>query len=261
MSYKHISLEFTEDDYAIITLKSPQTRNSLHSEMLNELTDSVNVVASHRETGALVLTGEGKAFCSGGDLREMEKGLEPLEGYLVVKKFYPFLLRLTNLEIPVIAAVNGYAVGAGFNIALACDIIYASEEAIFSQGFVLVGLTPDMGGTYYLPRIIGLPRAKELIFTGKQISAAEAFSMGLVNKVLPPDKLMKEALNLAASLARGPRVALKLAKQMLNSSYNLSLEEALEYEAFAQGLCFQTADHKEGARAFLEKRKPKFKGY
>jgi len=261
VKFKHVKLEIGEGGVARLTLNSPQTRNSLHLEMAKDLNEAMDFLHGRQDIKALVLTGEGKAFSSGGDLREMlERKMEMVEAYEMVKSYYPFLEKLTNLPLPVIAAVNGAAVGAGFNVALACDIIYASTEAIFSQGFVLVGLTPDMGGTYYLPRIAGLHRAKELVFTGRQISAHEAMEMGIVNRVLDPERLMPEANTLAEKLATGPNVALKLAKTLLNESHKRDLKEALEVEALCQATCFQTEDHKEGAGAFLEKRRPQFKG-
>lgn len=261
MDLKYLNLDINEQGVAQLTLQSPQTRNSLHLEMVKELTEVMDYINSRDDIGSMIVTGEGKAFSSGGDLREMyQKKMEIDEAYEMVKSYYPFLEKLTHMPFPVIAAVNGAAVGAGFNIALACDMIYASTEAFFSQAFVLVGLTPDMGGTYYLPRIIGLHRAKELVFTGKQLSAQEALEMGIINKVLEPEKLMPEVQALATQLATGPKVALKLAKNLLNSSHKRDLNEALEVEALCQATCFQTEDHWEGAGAFLEKRKPHFKG-
>lgn len=233
----------------------------MHQHMVKDLNKAMEYINRREDVGAMVVTGEGKAFSSGGDLREMfEREMNMDEAYEMVKSYYPFIEALTNMPFPVIAAVNGAAIGAGFNLALACDLIYASTEAIFSQAFVLVGLTPDMGGTYYLPRIVGLHRAKELIYSGRQLSAQEALEMGIVSKVLEPEKLLPETLATAARLALGPRIALKLAKNMLNQSYKRDLQGALEVEALCQAACFQTQDQKEGAAAFLEKRKPEFKG-
>jgi len=261
MEYQYINLELQAQHVALLTLRSPQTRNSLHLEMVKELNAAMDELSGRDDVGALVLTGEGKAFSSGGDLREMHRRkMEMTKAYEMVKSYYPFIEKLTHLPFPVIAAVNGAAIGAGFNLALACDLIYASAEASFSQAFVRVGLTPDMGGTYYLPRLVGLHRAKELIFSGRTLSARDALEMGLVNKIVEPDKLLPEALAAAAGFAAGPRVALKLAKNMLNASHGRDLQEALEVEALCQATCFQTEDHREGAGAFLEKRQPRFQG-
>lgn len=261
MEFKFLHLEEMDHGVLQLTLSSPKTRNSMHQHMVKDLNKAMEYINRREDVGAMVVTGEGKAFSSGGDLREMfEREMNMDEAYEMVKSYYPFIEALTNMPFPVIAAVNGAAIGAGFNLALACDLIYASTEAIFSQAFVLVGLTPDMGGTYYLPRIVGLHRAKELIYSGRQLSAQEALEMGIVSKVLEPEKLLPETLATAARLALGPRIALKLAKNMLNQSYKRDLQGALEVEALCQAACFQTQDQKEGAAAFLEKRKPEFKG-
>jgi len=161
---------------------------------------------------------------------------------------------------PVIAAVNGYAVGAGFSLALLCDLIIAADTAKFGMAFIKVGAVPDCGALYFLPRLVGLPKAKELVFTGANIDAAEAYRIGIVNRVVPAAELLPEALRLGQQLADGPAVALALAKEILNASSSLSLEQVMELEIYAQSLCFQTEDHKEGVIAFLEKRKPVFKG-
>ncbi len=261
MELKFLNLEDKDQGVVQLTLSSPKTRNSMHQDMVKDLNKAMEYINRREDVGAMVVTGEGKAFSSGGDLREMfEREMKMDEAYEMVKSYYPFIETLTNMPFPVIAAVNGAAIGAGFNLALACDIIYASTEAIFSQAFVLVGLTPDMGGTYYLPRIVGLHRAKELIYSGRQLSAQEALEMGIVSKVLEPEKLLPETLATAARLAVGPKIALKLAKNMLNQSYKRDLQETLEVEALCQATCFQTEDQKEGAAAFLEKRNPVFKG-
>ncbi len=245
---------------ALIQLNRPESMNALEDKLMAELMYVTNVVEKEEDIGAVVLTGSGKAFCAGGDLRRLEEGFSPLEGYDYIKDFHPWLIKFSRLEKPVIAAVNGFAVGAGFCISLSCDIVLASKEAIFAQSFVNVGLIPDLGGLYFLPRLVGLQKAKELVFTGEKISAEEAKELGIVNKILPGDQLLGEAEALAQKLAKGPRVAHRLAKQIINQSLELSLEELLSLEANAQSLCFQTEDHSEAVKAFLEKRKPVFKG-
>lgn len=259
MSYEALTFE-KKNGYAIITLNCPQSMNALEAKLLAELTDATNRVANDNDISAAVLTGSGKAFCAGGDLRRLMEGFSPLGGQQYVKDIHSWLLDFVNLDKPVIAAVNGFAVGAGFCIALLCDIVLAAEDAKFGQAFVNVGLVPDLAGMYFLPRIVGLQKAKELIFTGEQIHADKACQLGIVNEVLPADQLLPEAERLAGQLAAGPKVALSLAKRILNMSTNLSLESLLELESLAQGLCFQTEDHKEAVKAFLEKRRPAFKG-
>jgi 2-(1,2-epoxy-1,2-dihydrophenyl)acetyl-CoA isomerase len=166
---------------------------------------------------------------------------------------------LVMLEKPVIAAVNGAAVGAGFNIALACDIIIASEVAVFSQIFTRLGLVPDLGGLYLLTRVVGLNKAKELCFTARKVGGAEGLALGFVNRVVPADKLIDEARRLAAEIALGPPTALAMIKTLLNKSSNCSLEQMLEYEGYAQTIAYTTSEHREGVAAFREKRAPKFR--
>ena len=199
-------------------------------------------------------------FSAGGDLGRLLQGFELLEGRRYLKEGYAHLLELARVPKPVIAAVNGYAVGAGFSLAMLCDIILAAETAKFGQAFIKVGAVPDCGALYFLPRLVGLARAKELVFTGDNIDAAEAQRIGIANRVFLVDELLDEALKMGQQLAEGPAVALAQAKEILNKSFDLNLEEVMELEIYAQSLCFQTEDHKEGVLAFLEKRKPVFKG-
>ena len=166
---------------------------------------------------------------------------------------------LVNLEKPVIAAVNGAAVGAGFNIALAADVIVASEKAVFSQIFTRLGLAPDLGGLHLLTQVVGLNKAKELCFTAKKISAAEALALGIANHVVPAEELLAEARKLATEIAAGPPVALSMIKSLLNKSSNSTLEQMLEFESYAQTLAYTTPEHKEGVAAFREKRLPNFR--
>jgi len=170
------------------------------------------------------------------------------------------LYPLVNLEKPVIAAVNGPAVGAGFNIALAADIIIASEAAVFSQIFARLALVPDLGGLYLLTRVVGLNKAKELCFTAKKISAAEAHSLGIVNHVVAPDQLLVEAQRMAREIAAGPATSLAMIKTLLNRSSTSTLEQMLDYESYAQTVAYLTPEHKEGVMAFREKRPPRFRG-
>lgn len=259
MAYETLIYE-KEDGVAIIQLNRPETMNALESKMVEELFEVTNNISKDIDVGAVILTGTSKAFCAGGDLRRMVEGFTPVEGQEYCRTIHPWVKAFANLEKPVIAAVNGFAVGAGFCIALFCDIILAAEQAKFGQAFVNVGLVPDLAGMYYLPRLVSLQIAKELVFTGKNIDAHEAHRLGIVNEVFSSEELMTEAKKLAHKLASGPRIALGQAKKILNISTNLNLESLLELEAYAQGLCFQTEDHKEAAAAFIQKRKPVFKG-
>lgn len=249
-----------ESAIAFIQFNLPQTMNALESKLVEELSDATINIAHDEGVKAVVLTGSGKAFCAGGDLHRLADGFDSLGGYNYLKPFHRWIVEFTNLEKPVIAAVNGHAIGAGFCIALLCDIVFASEQARFSQAFVNVGLVPDLAGMYFLPRLVGITKAKELVFTGKTIDAREACRLGIVNEVFPGEKLIDETMVVAQSLAAGPTVAHRLSKKILSNSINLGLEELLELEAYAQALCFQTDDHKDAVQAFLEKRKPIFQG-
>jgi 2-(1,2-epoxy-1,2-dihydrophenyl)acetyl-CoA isomerase len=259
MPYETIVCEKRER-VALIRMNQPDMMNALEARMAAELVEAFRDAAGDPATGAIVLTGTGNAFSAGGDISRLMQGFELLEGQQYLKRAYPQLMELANAELPVIAAVNGYAVGAGFSVALLCDIIFASEEAKFGQVFVNIGAVPDCGSMFFLPRLVGLQKAKELVFTGSNIDAREAYRIGIVNRVFPPDELLDESIKFAQKLAAGPPAALRQAKRLLNMSTEVSLETMLELEAYAQSLCFQTEDHKEGITAFLERRKPVFKG-
>ncbi len=245
---------------ALITLNRPEMMNALEAALARDLVAAVREAAADSDIGSIVLTGTGKVFSSGGDLTRLMQGFELLEGRQWLKEGYAQLLELAHVKKPVIAAVNGYAVGAGFSLAMLCDLIYAAETAKFGQAFIKVGAVPDCGALYFLPRLVGLQKAKELVFTGVNIDAAEARRIGIVNRVFPADVLLEEALKMGRQLAEGPAVALAQAKEILNASSNLSLSAVMDLEIYAQSFCFQTQDHKEGVIAFLEKRKPVFKG-
>jgi 2-(1,2-epoxy-1,2-dihydrophenyl)acetyl-CoA isomerase len=245
---------------ALIRLNRPEMMNALEAALANELVDAVRSAGADPEVGAIVLTGTGKVFSSGGDLSRLMQGFELVEGRQWLKEGYGQIRELTRVGKPVLAAVNGYAVGAGFSLALMCDLIYAAESAKFGMAFIKVGAIPDCGALYYLPRLVGLQKAKELVFSGSNVSAAEAMRIGIVNDLYSDEELLEKTMTVAASLAEGPSVALAQAKEILNASGNLSLDTVMELEIYAQSVCFQTEDHKEGVIAFLEKRKPNFKG-
>ncbi|MFU8795589.1 MAG: enoyl-CoA hydratase/isomerase family protein [Dethiobacteria bacterium] len=249
-----------KEGVALIRLNRPEMMNALEAAMASDLVDAVRDAAGDLNVGAVVLTGTDKVFSSGGDLSKLMQGFEFLEGRQWLKEGYGQLLELARIKKPVIAAVNGYAVGAGFSLALMCDLIYAAESAKFGMAFIKVGAIPDCGALYYLPRLVGLQKAKELVFRGSNINAAEAKRIGIVNEIMTDDELVPEVMKVAKNLAEGPSVALAQAKEILNASSSLSLEAVMEMEIYAQSFCFQTEDHKEGVIAFLEKRKPVFKG-
>jgi 2-(1,2-epoxy-1,2-dihydrophenyl)acetyl-CoA isomerase len=212
----------------------------------------------------MVITGSGKGFCAGGDVKAMNEAKEGKRERPLIEKVAPgrdrTLLAMRDAPQPIIAAVNGAAAGAGMNLALGCDIRIASTAAKFSQAFVKRGLHPDWGGTYFLPRVIGMARAAELIFTGDVIDAAEALRLGIVSRVVAPEELMPAVTELARRIAAGPPMAIRLAKGSLYANAEQDLKTALERETFAQNICFETEDASEGIRAFVEKRAPNFRG-
>ncbi len=248
-----------EESVGIIKLNKPETRNALDMVMREELKVVFQEYEADQEIKVVVLTGEGKAFCAGGDLRTMD-GAEPGKGYKRLHNVQLLVKRMRNLSKPIIAAVNGAAFGAGWSLALASDFVIASEKAKFCEAFVKVGLVPDLGSMYTLPRIVGIQKAKELMMLGEPIDANEAYSLGAVNKVVPHEQLWSTAMELAEKLAAGPPLALAYMKSILHKSYEKDFEAILEYEAFAQDVCLLSADHQEARQAFFEKRKPNYIG-
>jgi 2-(1,2-epoxy-1,2-dihydrophenyl)acetyl-CoA isomerase len=248
------------DGVATIVLDRPDALNSLTVPLKEDL------LAAFREAGrdgtvrAVVLTGAGRAFCAGQDLRER---LEPDAAPLAVEireRYNPLILAMRRLEKPIVGAINGVAAGAGASLAFACDLRIAGEEASFVLAFGRVGLIPDSGATWFLPRLVGLARALELTLLNEPVSATDAERLGIVNRVVAADELLPAARDLAGRLAAGAPRAIGLTKRALNRSLEMDLESALEYEAFLQGIAGRTADHAEGLRAFLEKRPPRFTG-
>lgn len=246
---------------ATITFNRPDALNATNDEFYRELSGLIRSVADDTEVGCVIITGAGRGFCAGADVKSMNPDMNLLARRKRHRGILADVLRpLVNLEKPVVAAVNGPAVGAGFNIALAADILIASDKAMFSQIFTRLGLVPDLGGLYLLTRVVGLNKAKELCFTAKKIDAAEALALGFVNRVVPADQLMNTALALAQEIAAGPPTALAMIKNLLNKSSNATLEQMLEYEGYAQTLAYTTPEHREGVAAFREKRAPNFRG-
>ncbi|HET7497162.1 MAG TPA: enoyl-CoA hydratase [Candidatus Eisenbacteria bacterium] len=249
---------------ALLTLNRPDVLNALSVSMASALTEALEAQARASEVRVIVITGEGRAFSSGGDIAFMKKVVDQggrFEDFEPLVGGGPGVVRaIMHSEKPVLAAVNGVAAGGGMSLALACDARWAAEEARFGQSFVKIGLHPDWGAVYTLPRLVGTARALELMWTGDLIGAAEAERLGLVSRVLPADRLLPELLEFAARLARGPAVALAEIKHSVRESPGYSLEEALTRELSAQERCWGTADAREGFKAFLEKREPKFEG-
>ncbi len=245
---------------ATLTLNRPEARNALDLVMRREMLGALDEVEGDPTSRVVILTGAGGHFCSGGDVKTMRQSHTAAEGRARVETLNKLVLRLVNFPLPTIAMVDGYAVGAGSNLALCCDLVVASDRAKFGELFCKIGLGVDGGGTWLLPRVVGMARAKELAFTGEIIDAAEAARIGLVNRVVPAAELQKITRALAEKIAAGPPLALRLDKQMLNRAASNDLAAALELEAFSQGLAIVSEDHKEGVAAFFGKRPPKFTG-
>lgn len=242
---------------AVITLNRPETLNAFNRQLHKELLAALDQAGSDPAVRAVVLTGAGKAFCSGQDLADVPEKPDFAE---IVRRYYnPLFLRIQRLEKPVLAAINGVAAGAGMSLALACDLRIAHEKATFTTAFARVGLVPDTGISYLLPRLVGPTRAMELCLFADRIDAPAALEMGLVNRVAPADEFEATWREWAGRLARGPR-SQGYIKRLLGHSYSATLEEQLEQEAWFQGLAGASADGQEGIRAFVEKRPPAFKG-
>jgi len=247
-----------------LTLNRPDVLNAFSEDLLIALGNAVRDAARDNSVRCVVITGAGRGFCSGQDLAEVKdryQSDEPIElGRHLRDHYNPIVLKLRTMEKPVIAAVNGVAAGAGCSLALACDLRIAAESSSFIQSFIHVGVIPDSGGTFMLPRLVGLARAMELAFTGRKVSAAEAERIGLVNRVVLDDALAAETAKLAAQLASLPPKGIALAKRALNAAWSADLETQLAYEAMLQTTAGQSRDHREGVAAFLEKRRPTFTG-
>jgi 2-(1,2-epoxy-1,2-dihydrophenyl)acetyl-CoA isomerase len=251
-----------ENGISKIILNRPEVLNSFNNKMANELRQALIEANEGKAIRAILITGSGKAFCAGQDLLEAAPPGEDLAdlGKIIDECYNPIIKLLRSIEKPIVCAVNGIAAGAGANIALACDIVVAAENAAFLQAFSKIGLVPDSGGTYFLPRLIGLPRAAALMMLGEKISANDAMKMGMIYKVFPDADLETESLKLTAKLAALPTKALGLTKKALNESFNNNLIQQLDLEKALQVEAGKTHDYKEGVTAFLEKMKPEFKG-
>jgi 2-(1,2-epoxy-1,2-dihydrophenyl)acetyl-CoA isomerase len=255
----------TSGNVGTVTLNRPDSLNSLNDRLTTELAQVLQQLQQAADVRCVILTGAGRAFSSGQDLGELKAkyanpALVPHLAEDLRRRYNPIVLGLRALAKPVIAAVNGVAAGAGLSLALACDLRIASDKASFIEVFINVGLVPDSGNTFFLPRLVGLGKAMELCFTGDKVSAVDALAIGLVNKVVPAEELMNATQELAQKLAKLPTAGIGLTKRLLYQSLNSALEGQLEAEAVAQETAGQTADHREGVRAFFEKRPPNFQG-
>lgn len=250
-----------ENSVAYIVLNRPEVFNSFNREMALELQSVLDACEANKAVRAIVLTGNGKAFCAGQDLKEVTNPDEnPGFKNILEEHYNPIIRRIRSIEKPIIAAVNGVAAGAGANIALACDIVVANENASFIQAFSKIGLIPDSGGTFFLPRLIGFQRANALAMLGDKISADEAENMGMIYKSIAADNFTEEMNSLAVKMAKMPTKALGLIKKSMNASLTNNLEQQLTLESKYQIEASESADYNEGVTAFIEKRKPNFKG-
>jgi enoyl-CoA hydratase/carnithine racemase len=262
-------MEFTtlkyelSDSVATITLNRPEVLNAMNREMFTELNSVFDTMMSDSAVRAVLITGEGRGFCSGADLKAMgteSSLLEPGAFKTYMRVINELILKMLHLDRPIVAAVNGPATGAGANLVLASDIIFMAREAFLSQIFVKRGLVPDFGGLYLLPRYVGMAKAKELLFTGDYVDGEEAVRLGIANRVLSPEDLMAEATAYAKKLASGPTIAIGLAKQGVHRGLESGIDSVLEFESLAQAIVRTTGDTVEAITAFLEKREPNFQG-
>ncbi len=259
MPFKNLKLEIN-NSIALLTFNRPKAMNALNNALIDELATAIDDIDNNEGIKVLILTGAGdKSFIAGADISELAE-MNSLEAKYFSRKGQTTLAKLEKLSIPVIAAVNGFALGGGTEMALACDFIYASEKALFGLPEITLGLIPGFAGTQRLTRLIGENLAKELIFTGKTVTAKDALTIGIVNKVYSHETLMENTLKIANKIASMGRVSLRAAKETTSIAYDIDLETGTRFENDAFAICMASDDSKEGTKAFLEKRKPEFKG-
>ncbi|HTP06907.1 MAG TPA: enoyl-CoA hydratase-related protein [Anaerolineae bacterium] len=260
MAYSTILYDLA-DGVATLTFNRPEVRNAFNDVMAAEVQAALKTAERDEQVRCLVITGAGQGFCAGQDLAALrERGGAVSFREHLQQTYHPIVAKLYSIEKPIVAAINGAAAGAGWGIALACDIRYAAESAKFRLAFSGIGLAPDSGTSFFLPRLIGLGRALELAYTNEMLDANYALALGLVNKIFINDQLLPATLELARKLAQAPTRGLGLTKRAMNYALNVNLAEALDYEAHLQEIAGRTIDHHEGVQAFLEKRSPKFTG-
>jgi 2-(1,2-epoxy-1,2-dihydrophenyl)acetyl-CoA isomerase len=260
MAYIYKTLKVVLDEgVAILSLNRPDKFNPLSREMLGELLEAFTALRVDPEVKVVLLTGEGKAFCAGGDLNDMVGGKLNLD-FTAARTLGKTILAIQGIEKPVICAVNGIAAGGGAGVALACDVIYASEKARFSEIYSNIGMVPDCGNLWLLPRVVGPYKAKELCFTAEIIDAQEMYRLGIAQKLFPPEELMPKTLEFCKRLAAGPLLSYKLSKTFIDRGWGMSLEQYYDLEALAIEIVMKSEDFKEGCAAFMEKRKPAYKG-
>lgn len=260
MTYETILYEVS-DGVATITLNRPETLNAFNEQMIGETTAAFKAAGRDAGVRCVVITGAGRGFSSGQDLKDVQERGDDFSIADHLRRGYNRLIRrMVTLEKPVLGAVNGVAAGAGCGVAVACDLRIASHQASFVQVFSKVGLIPDSGSTWLLPRLIGHARAYEMAVTAEKVPAEKALQWGLVNQITPAEQLMENTAAWAQRLASGPTLAFGLTKRAMHHAWTSSLEEALEYEAMLQGIAAGSKDHKEGVAAFLEKRSPQYEG-
>ncbi|MBS3999237.1 MAG: enoyl-CoA hydratase/isomerase family protein [Desulfobulbaceae bacterium] len=258
MDYMLIKYEI-KGKVAYITLNRPDVLNSFNREMSLEMQEALHSATEDAQVRCILISGEGRAFSAGQDLEEAISGKYDVSD-IITRQYNPIISLIRNIPKPVVAAVNGIAAGAGANIALACDIIIASDKASFIQSFSNIGLIPDSGGTYFLPRLVGLAKASALMFLAEKVDAKSAEEMGMIYKTFPAEEFMAEAEAIANHLADRPTKGLALTKHLLNTTIDNDLEKQLEEEMKLQIIASNSYDYKEGVNAFLEKRKPIYKG-
>ena len=262
MNFETLQLTI-EDGVAMLALNRPDRLNSFNAEMHEEMRQAMKAIKKDESVRCLVLTGEGRGFCAGQDLNDRNVAADtamPDLGISVEKNYNPLIRNLHDLPMPVICAVNGVAAGAGANIALACDIVVAARSASFIQGFSKIGLIPDSGGTWTLPRLVGTARAKALMLLSEKVSAEQAEAWGMIWKCVDDDTLMDEVIAMAKSLAKQPTRGFDLTLRAVNAANTNTLDEQLDLERDLQRLAGRTDDYREGVAAFMEKRAPNFTG-